>query len=88
MRSIKASFLEVKEDNPFWSDFICLSTAIGGRNFSKDRIRIAFSKLVDKNDYFNSRNKLLNHLVNLSQNPTRHHYKFRNLKPVAFKIQS
>ena len=89
MRSIKAPFLKVQENNPYWSDFICLASTIQDRNFSRDRIRIAFNKLVDKNDYYiKSKRRLLNHLVNLSQSSLRHCCTEVDFKSKAFKIQS
>lgn len=66
MRSIKASFLEVTDKNPDLSSFICFSKAIQGRKFTKRRISRSFNSLVKKDDYFDSKIELINHLVELS----------------------
>jgi len=71
MKSIRASFLKVTESNPDLSSFICFSIAIEGKNFSKESISKSFNRLVKKDDYFDSKIRLLNHLVELSQNHSR-----------------
>lgn len=89
MRSIRASFLEVRNNSPYWSDFICLASAIQDRDFSRERIRISFNKLVDKNDYhIKSKRRLITHLVNLSKNSLRHCSTEVDFKSKALKIQS
>ncbi len=85
MRSIKASFLQVKEKYPEYSDFICLSVAVEGRKFTKDKIGRAFNRLVPKNDYFDSKNRLLNHLVNMSNCCSRKSIFLTNLDSKALK---
>lgn len=89
MRSIRASFLEVRNNSPYWSDFICLASAIQDRDFSRERIRISFNKLVDKNDYYiKSKRRLITHLVNLSKSSPRHRCTETDFKSKALKIQS
>lgn len=88
MRSIKATFLKVKEKYPYYSDFINFSIAIEGREFTKDRISRSFNRLVNKNDYFDSKNRLLNHLVYLSNCCLRKSDNLPNFKSKALKIQS
>lgn len=85
MRSIKASFLEVREKYPNYSDFVCLSIAVEGRKFTKDRMGRSFSRLVDKNDYFDSKNSLLNHLVNRSNCCLKQPTKLANSNSKALK---
>lgn len=85
MRSIKASFLEVREKYPNYSDFVCLSTAVEGRDFNKETISKAFNRLVPKNDYFDSKIRLLNHLVNISKKSLRTRIYKTNLNSKALK---
>lgn len=51
MRSIERRFSYVKKKNPYWSTFTCFAHTIRGKNFSKDRIKRFFKKLVNKKDY-------------------------------------
>lgn len=51
MKSIEARFEKIKSENPYWSTYVCFSRAIDGQNFSRDRLRRYFNKLVDKDDY-------------------------------------
>jgi len=88
MRSIRASFLQQVEKNPDYSSFVCFGKAIEGRKFSKDTICRGFNKLVDKNDYFNNKNLLLNHLVRLSDSLSRRTTLEKNINSKALKKQS
>lgn len=62
MKSIRVLFERVRETNPYFSDFVCLATAVEGKDFTSDSISRAFNKLVDKNDYFNGKKNLLSFL--------------------------
>lgn len=66
MKSIRAVFEKVREENPDWSDYICFSEAVAHRKFCKDRISRAFTKFVPVEDCPESRGAVLRHLANLS----------------------
>ena len=51
MKSIEARFRNIKESNPYWSDWVCFYQAIVGKNFSVRAIRQNFNKLVPKDDW-------------------------------------
>lgn len=67
MRSINRRFIQIKEDNPLLSDFICYSRSVKRQEFSKKAIMKWFNLLVDKNDYApTDKKRLIEHLVELT----------------------
>jgi hypothetical protein len=54
--------------NPAWSDFVCLSEAVRGQQFTRRRLYSSFIKIVDSEDYDKSDvNKLVRHLSKVSK---------------------
>lgn len=67
MRSIHRRFIQIREDNPLLSDFICYSRSVDGQGFSRKVIMTWFNSLVDKNDYAQSdKKRLIEHLMSLT----------------------
>jgi len=68
MRSVKRIFKRMRDENPFWSDYICFAEAVRGRRFSRKTIIRNFNFLVDKEDYARSEKKeIIDFLVELSK---------------------
>lgn len=68
MKSIERRFKSITEKNPYWSSYYCFYEAIKGQNFSEQRIRRWFQKLVSKDDYVREEKRdILNHLIGLSK---------------------
>lgn len=67
MRSIERKFNNVQEKNQLWSSYLCFANTIKGNNFSEDRLKRMFTKLVDKNDYAqNEKRQIIRHLLFLN----------------------
>jgi len=66
VRSLKRVFNKVKNENPFWSDYICFAEAVHGRKFSRKTIIRNFNSLVNKEDYARSeKREIIDFLVEL-----------------------
>jgi hypothetical protein len=67
MRSLKRVFNRIRQENPFWPDYICFAEAVRGKRFSKRTISYYFNRLVSKDDYSKGEKKeILKHLFRLS----------------------
>jgi len=67
MKSIRRRFDDVKEKNPYYSDYICFAFAIEGQKFTRKRLINWFNKLVDKDDYVrNERPQIIDHLCEIN----------------------
>jgi hypothetical protein len=55
-KTIEQVFHEIELKHPRYSTWLCFSHAIIDRKYSKQVIRKAFFKLVDKDDYFEEDN--------------------------------
>jgi hypothetical protein len=51
MKSIQRRFESIRAKNPNYTAYLCLANAVIGHNFSRDRIRRAFNRLVPESDY-------------------------------------
>jgi deoxyhypusine synthase len=67
MRSIRALYEKVREENPVYSDYVCFSMAIEKKGLKKEAIYRAFNKLVPKDDYINGKREILSYLTRHSQ---------------------
>lgn len=68
MRSVNRRFKDITQKNQSLSSFICFTSAIKGQGFSRDRLRRAFYKLVDKDDYSKKDIKMIfNYLEDLNK---------------------
>ena len=68
MRSVKRVFKRIRDENSFWSDYICFAEAIRGRRFSRKTIIHNFNSLVDKEEYARSEKKeIIDFLEELSK---------------------
>ena len=66
MKSIKARFEKNRKAEPNHSTYISLAEAINEQDFSKDRIRRWFKKLVDKEEYAEDEKEgVLKHLYSI-----------------------
>lgn len=64
---LEQTFKAVKEENPYWSDYMCLANIVIKRRYLKTEIGSAFNKLVSKNEYSKrDRDKIVEQLVSLS----------------------
>ena len=67
MKSIERRFRKIENENPYWSSYICFARSISGQNFSEDRLRRMFNKLVDKNEYAQDEKKeIIKYLLTLN----------------------
>lgn len=67
MRSVERVFTNIRNKNPYWSDYICFAEAIKSRGFTRPIISRHFSKLVDQDDYDKKdKNQIIQFLVSLS----------------------
>lgn len=71
MKSIKVLFERVREQNPYWSDYVCFAEAVTNKGFNKVTLGRAFNKLVPKDDCPDSQVKIFRHLVGLTQKKQR-----------------
>ena len=63
MKSIQARFNKIQEENPNLSSYICFVRTVEGKNYSDERIRFWFNKLVEKQDHLGvPKNDLFLHL--------------------------
>jgi len=68
MKSVKKVFNRIRNENPYWSDYICFAEAVRGRRFSRKTIIRNFNSLVDKEDYARSEKKeITDFLMELSK---------------------
>lgn len=67
MNKLENAFKALQERNPYWSSYICLAYAVIGKKYPKTEIRLAFRKLVDKEDYAkNESEQIVGYLISLS----------------------
>jgi len=67
MKTIKRIFDNIKQLNPFWSDYICFAESIKNRNYTARIVSKWFNKLVGKADYHKKDKKqVLNFLQTLT----------------------
>lgn len=70
MRSIEFLFRQVAKTAPDYGSYPCLAHSVRGHGFSRESLRIAFRKFVNKDDYDPKEKKqLLDHLEDLTQTP-------------------
>jgi hypothetical protein len=68
MKSVKKVFNRIRNENPYWSDYICFAEAVRGRRFSRKTIIRNFNSLVDKEDYArNEKKEIIDFLMELSK---------------------
>jgi len=65
MRLVKRVFEGIKDENPYWSDYICFAEAVCGRRFSRKTVIRNFNSLVDKEEY--EKKEIIDFLVELSK---------------------
>lgn len=67
MRSIQRRFEIIKNQNPYWSDYICFAESVVGMDFGRPSLSRWFNKLIEKDDYDKKdRNQISEFLVDLS----------------------
>lgn len=80
MRSIKHRFDALEQKQPNHGSYINFSEAVSGQNYNHERLRKAFNKLVDKEDYSQEEKRaLLQHLYHNSKCAVA--YRIRGEKP-------
>ncbi len=68
MKSIERRFKNIQTKHPESSSYICFADSINGQNFSTDRIKRNFNRLVSKDDYTQEeKNRLLKNLYSLNK---------------------
>lgn len=89
MRSIERRFKKIELKNPDWSSWTCFTKAIEYQDFSKDRMRRMFNKLVNKNDYEKEeKRELFQYLSTISKPLTVHKNKTNSAKNKQIKLIS
>ena len=51
MRSLERVFQKIRNQNPYWSDYICFAETVKNQKFSRKAIMAHFNNLVDEDDY-------------------------------------
>jgi hypothetical protein len=65
---LEQPFYSLQERNPYWSSYTCLANAVIGKKYLKTEIRLAFRKLVYRDDYAKSESEqIIAHLISLSK---------------------
>lgn len=68
MKSIERRFKTMREENPYWSDYVTFSRTIAEQEFSEKSIREWFRKLVPLDDYTRSeREDIVQHLLTITR---------------------
>lgn len=70
MRTIAGSFNQIRKQNPYWADYVCLVEAVRGREFTRRRLYENFIKLVSPDDYNpKDTNRLIAYLHKVTKEP-------------------